>query len=345
MKSPDIASDIAQKSTTDPEISSASPKPLVSVCVLAYNQERTVRETLEGIVAQKTDFPFEAIVIDDASQDATPEIIAEYAGKYPHIFRPVFLKENYYSQKRSKFVELFFPMCRGEFMAFCEGDDFWTYPRKLQRQADFLRKHPDYSACCHQHKKKDEAGVLSPTYRSTLLLRSRDITAEDIFGDWIVQTATVMIRLNLLLSDHLFLDDLKQRRFKFTDVRIYAAILHLGKVYCFKQQWSVYRLHAKGISFSERQTESTGKTTQRLESLSSLYGGDPSYLPNLSKRAITRIEEISLALHKSKDLLLKFRPFCASWQIIRIGARYPRHTYFRIKANVGTLIFPNRKYK
>lgn len=123
---------------------------LVSVLCTAYNHEQYIRDALEGFVNQKTGFAFEVLVNDDASSDGTAAIIREYAEKYPEIIRPFYQKENQFSKGIGYIYEnIFYPSARGKYFAFCEGDDYWTDGSKLQRQADFLENHPDYSACVH----------------------------------------------------------------------------------------------------------------------------------------------------------------------------------------------------
>lgn len=123
---------------------------LVSVLCTAYNHEEYIRSALEGFVSQKTDFPFEVLINDDASTDKTAEIIREYEEKYPHIIRPFYQKENQFSKGIGYVYEnVFYPNARGKYLAFCEGDDYWTDDSKLQRQAEFMEAHPDYSACVH----------------------------------------------------------------------------------------------------------------------------------------------------------------------------------------------------
>lgn len=115
----------------------------VSVLCATYNHEKYLRQCLDGIIMQKTTFPFEVLVNDDASTDRTAEIVREYAEKYPDIIIPFYQKENLYSQNISIYSEVFLPHIRGEYVAICEGDDYWTDPEKMQRQVDALELHPD----------------------------------------------------------------------------------------------------------------------------------------------------------------------------------------------------------
>lgn len=122
---------------------------LVSVACLAFNHEATLAEALGSFVSQKTEFAFEILVNDDASTDGTAEVLREYAERYPGLIRPFYQQKNLFSQGKDPLLEALFPNARGKYVALCEGDDYWTDPTKLQRQADFLESHPEYSACVH----------------------------------------------------------------------------------------------------------------------------------------------------------------------------------------------------
>ena len=121
----------------------------VSVYCLAYNHEKYIRNTLDGFVNQQTDFPYEVIVHDDASTDGTAAIIAEYAEKYPDIIKPVYQSENQFSKGKGIVRPFVLPYMKGTYIASCEGDDYWTAPDKLQKQADFLDSHPNCFMVTH----------------------------------------------------------------------------------------------------------------------------------------------------------------------------------------------------
>lgn len=121
----------------------------VSILCTAYNHEKYIADALEGFVTQQTDFPFEVLVSDDASTDKTADIIRDYAARYPDIIRPFLFEENQYGQGTDIYQSYFYPNARGEYIAMCEGDDYWTDPQKLQLQVDWLDAHPEYSACVH----------------------------------------------------------------------------------------------------------------------------------------------------------------------------------------------------
>lgn len=122
--------------------------PLVTIRCLVYNHEPYLRQCLDGFVMQKTNFPFEAIVHDDASTDRSAEIIREYAKKYPDIIKPIFETENQYSKRDGSIGRIMREHTKGKYVAICEGDDYWIDPLKLQKQVDFMENNPDYGLVC-----------------------------------------------------------------------------------------------------------------------------------------------------------------------------------------------------
>ena len=168
--------------------------PLVSVLCLTYNHEKYIRDALEGFVNQKTNFPYEVFVHDDASTDNTAEIIREYADKYPDIIKPIYQKENQYSKGISILTTFIFPRMKGKYIAFCEGDDYWCNENKLQLQADWLESHPDYSFCVHNTKLVN--CVNGKEQLISAYQEDRDIPVEEII-QWksgLVQTSSYMFR-------------------------------------------------------------------------------------------------------------------------------------------------------
>ena len=114
-------------------------KPLVAIHCLVYNHEPYLKDCLDGFVAQQTDFPFVAIVQDDASTDMSADILREYTDKYPDIIKPIYHTENLWSKglvERDIYAAIQATGCK--YIAICEGDDYWTDPLKLQKQVDIL---------------------------------------------------------------------------------------------------------------------------------------------------------------------------------------------------------------
>ena len=139
---------------------------MVTIRCIAYNQEPYIRDCLEGFVMQQTNFRFEAIVHDDASTDGTAAIIREYAEKYPDIIKPILETENQYSKHDGSLERIMNEHIHGKYVAYCEGDDCWIDPLKLQKQVDYMEMHPD---CVLTHTDMDVKNV---------------VTGETLHGKW-----------------------------------------------------------------------------------------------------------------------------------------------------------------
>ncbi len=115
-------------------------EPLVSIKMMTYNHAPFIAQAIEGVLQQETDFPFELVIGEDCSTDGTREIVFEYQEKYPDIIRMITSDENVGMKKNGLRIV---KACRGKYVAFCEGDDYWQSPHKLQKQADYLERHPE----------------------------------------------------------------------------------------------------------------------------------------------------------------------------------------------------------
>ena len=131
-------------------IDSGSKMIKVSILCNAYNHGKYIRKCLDGFVMQKTDFEYEVLIHDDASTDDTATIIKEYEKKYPEIIKPIYQKENQYSRGISIYKIYQYPRIKGNFVALCEGDDYWCDSNKLQAQVDALENHPEIDMCAHK---------------------------------------------------------------------------------------------------------------------------------------------------------------------------------------------------
>ncbi len=117
---------------------------LVSIVCITYNHEPYLRQTLDGFLMQEATFPVEIILAEDCSTDGTRMICEEYAAKYPDQFRYIWSETNVGCVENERRA---ISAARGKYFAFCEGDDYWTDPLKLQKQVDFMENHPDVGLC------------------------------------------------------------------------------------------------------------------------------------------------------------------------------------------------------
>ncbi len=247
----------------------------VKVCVvcLVYNHGKYLRDCLEGIVRQITDFPFEAIVHDDYSTDDSAEIIREYAVKYPSIIRPIIEKSNLYSKHDGSLRKVIDKEIKGDYVAICEGDDFWIDPLKLQKQVNFLDLHPNYTLCFHN------VHVVTESKRKSFVklyshLKTGDYTADEIISKWTVPTCSAV------MCSKAYLERPYDCNFAVGDNVIWMNCCRFGKVYCINDKMGTYRKCDQGwtiSSYSDKDVEKKLSTCYKyvlhLDLLSQYFPG------------------------------------------------------------------------
>ena len=237
-----------------------APECKVSVLCATFNHEDYLRQTLDSFVAQKTDFPFEVLVNDDASTDHTAEILREYADRYPDIIRPFYQDENLYSRRMNVYDLVFFPAARGKYIALCEGDDYWNDPEKLQRQADWLDIHPEYSACVH-----NSIGKFSDQPDRVLFAQDgdRDIPFEQVINGMshAYHTSSILARREFILNPPDYRNVAYEKGY-FTDYAIGVRLCLEGKVRFLDRCMSVYRIGSNPSAWSKGVGQEYSKLTR-----------------------------------------------------------------------------------
>lgn len=252
--------------------------PLVAIRCITYNHEKYIRQALDGFMMQRTTFPFVAIVHDDASTDGTADIIRQYADRYPDIIIPLYESENQYSKKDgslARIVDGAVAKTGAKYVAICEGDDYWTDPLKLQKQVDFLEFHPEYSIVFHN---ADIANETTTPFRMTPV-EDREYTTDQVFLDWVVPTASIVIRRDAMR----FTND---PRLVNGDIWCVLCGLDHGRGHGMTDFMAVYRRHARGVTIMRR--------SKNLMEYVKCYIAHYQYLkesfPKLSRRAYNRIQ-------------------------------------------------------
>jgi glycosyltransferase involved in cell wall biosynthesis len=158
--------------------------PLVSVCIQTYNQSSFIEKSLDAILSQRTKFKIELLIGDDDSSDGTREICIEYAKKYPGKIRLFLHHRENNIRIASKPTGIFNSLynlfsSRGEFIAYCDGDDIWTDEYKLQKQVDYLKDNPETSFTYHEVKLIDENGLFI-SKKEDIEISERDFTSAEL---------------------------------------------------------------------------------------------------------------------------------------------------------------------
>ena len=273
--------------------------PKFKVCVnsMTFNQTKYITDTLDGFVMQQTNFPFICIIIDDASTDDEPEIIRKYVEKNFDLltsstsyeidnddsvvlysqhntnkncyFVVYFLKENHYSKNRSKrpYLAEWRKIC--DYEAICEGDDYWTDPLKLQKQADFLDANPQCSLTYHACKNVFSTPCkIYDKYAENVNKLYSDVE----LVDYPFQTGTVMYRKSIVESD--LYKRLVNIGCLFGDVLIYLTASRFGTIEGVNEQMSVYRRHEGGISQHMYEADKLWKNFKDWQKVALLFGGN-----------------------------------------------------------------------
>jgi glycosyltransferase involved in cell wall biosynthesis len=222
------------------------PVPILSCRVSTYQHAPYIRQCLDGIIMQKTNFPFEIVIGEDESSDDTREICIEYAKKYPDIIRLFLHKRENNILINGKSTAIFqgtYTMfkLRGKYQAICEGDDYWTDPLKIQKQVDFLDKNYDYGLVYTNYIKLTNNKFELIKYKTF----SGNVFDKLIMTNFI-GTLTVCFRKNLLDE----VDGLKiyDQNFKMGDYPLWLAFASITKFKFFTDSTSVYRISPNTLS-------------------------------------------------------------------------------------------------
>lgn len=212
-------------------------KPLVSVILIAYNQRRYIRQAIESVLAQETSFSYELLIGDDASDDGTSGIVAEYAQAYPDRIRAFIRPENLGAARNAV---LLLQQARGEFIASLEGDDYWIDPQKLEKQAAFLRESPDFIGCTSRIRCVDENGR-AIRGKPEWIRQKRVFTLADFDGVHLPGQASSLMRRNIFRQPGHDYSVLTEADTMISDRTAMLIFLLQGDFYCFDQPMSVYR--------------------------------------------------------------------------------------------------------
>ena len=209
-------------------------KPTVSVCMISYNHGKFIAQAIESILSQKADFSIELIIGDDCSTDDTFEICKAYARKDPRVKLLSREKNLGVMPNFSRTLQA----CTGKYVAVCEGDDYWSDPRKLAIQVAFLDSHPNYGGAAHQSDViTDDRFVRKFKLGVPEIIRTGDLTAGRLFHTASVvfrrEAVDVFCRAPLVLS---------------CDRLLNFCITFLGNIHYSDETMCAYRLHGGGMS-------------------------------------------------------------------------------------------------
>lgn len=240
----------------------------VSIVCTTYNHEKFVTNMLDSLLSQKTNFEYEILIHDDASNDRTQDIIRSYAQKYPDIIKPILQKENQYSKGISPNRTYNYPRMHGKYVAYCEGDDYWSDTNKLQLQYDAMEQHKECSICVHKTQcvsisneklnrefppiELNEGIITSQTYIAMELQKT----------GWLFQTSSYFIRAEIVQE----FSSSYVNKYPVGDLPLVLFSLQKGPCYYIARKMSCYRVDSGGaMSSLKSRKESIAHSSKMID--------------------------------------------------------------------------------
>ncbi len=276
--------------------------PKVSVLMLTYNHERFIAQAVESVLAQETSFPIEIVVGEDCSTDRTREILLKLQQSHPGTIRLLFREKNLGPQKNYAST---FAACTGQYIAMLEGDDYWTNPKKLQKQVDALDAHPEWSVCFHITRRVYDDGSKEPELYPANWTKEV-ATVHDLFQGNLFNTCSQVFRNRLFGALPSWLLEVEPG-----DWITNILNADCGPVGCILEVMADYRIHSQGLWSSKGRAYQLREILRALSRLDHHFQGkyrEPidQYRINLVNSLVAEVESLtnhlsSVAATKNND--------------------------------------------
>jgi len=232
-------------------------QPKVSVVTVTYNHERYIESAVRSVLEQNTTFPIEYLVSDDCSTDGASEILKALEKEYPGRMIMLLREKNF---KGALNFSDTYAKCAGEYVAFLEGDDYWTNSYKLQCQVDWMDAHPDCPLCFHPTSYVDEIG--RPIRKQYPEEPKRFYTLDDMMVQNWAQIGSVMLRRELMPEIPPWFSELL-----LGDWPLFILMARFGDLCCLPETMLAYRIHPNSHWSSRLEAEKTLATIEMFRIL------------------------------------------------------------------------------
>ena len=277
--------------------------PVVSICCITYQHVNFLRDAIDGFLMQETTFPVEIIIRDDASTDGTAEVVKEYVVKYPQLIRTILHAENQYSKGKRAFPETF-AVARGEFIALCEGDDYWTVNNKLEKQFQYLVSYPYAAGVFHRGSVVNEIGEKMPFWWDNRNYEKTFSQEDCIFKlKSAYPTASLVFRREKLLKSKLPYYFIKEP----CDFNLDILLTENGDLHFLDFEGSAYRQHLGGIWSSTTKLKQKMNMCSRYIALLQTQNIKNKYKKRLNSELKKCYEEIWWLYFEKKTLIAWFK--------------------------------------
>jgi glycosyltransferase involved in cell wall biosynthesis len=249
-----------------------SSKPVVSICCVTFNHREFINDTIIGFLSQNIEEPFEILIYDDSSNDGTVEILKDFEKRYPKIIKVVYQEENQYSRGVRGFINMLFASSKAEFIATCDGDDYWTDSEKLKKQVAFLRSNSKFVASGHDSVVVSGTGEeLSPSRLGDA--KQRDFPAKTLKRGFMPAYLDSLVFRNRLDYSLPFLKKIGNG-----DVFLMSRLGFHGDYHFHSDiKPSVYRVHQGGVWSLQKKEEAAATGANSFYWMSCHYAGCGEY--------------------------------------------------------------------
>ena len=272
--------------------------PVVSVVMITYNHEPYIRQAIDSILCQKTDFEFELVIGEDCSTDKTREICFEYQNLHPEKVRVLWSSRNLNSIGLSN-EQRTISHCRGEYLAFCEGDDYWTDSQKLQKQVDLIRVKKAVMCVAFTDWTYPDGRVVHSVYEN-----KEFVTFED-FKNHYFHTTTYLINRNAYGEMRLRYKDIDA----WTDMKVEFCMESIGKICLLPETVSTYRWSGSGVASSLDAAGSAEFHAKMMYCLA--WHGPEAHRPYFARRALAALDGLFMVNRRYRPTLLSPQHFMA----------------------------------
>lgn len=250
---------------------------MVSVIVCTFQQEQTISQTLESILAQKTNYAYEIIIGEDWGNDNTRNLCKEYESKYPNIHLT--------NQSKNLGITANYVNCiklaRGKYIMGCAGDDWWHNPNKIQIQVDFMEAHPECVLC---HTDNDEYYEHSGTYKRSVKQSQNIVPPEGRIQHFILGggehiSAVTMCFRRSTYEEHVPADEFAKRRFPREDWPVLLVLAAYGDIRYIPVSTATYRIGQESITHTSNYEKVIRRAQEDMEMTKYLYTLFPEWGP------------------------------------------------------------------
>lgn len=312
---------------------------MVSICCLTFNHKDYIEETIESFLKQKTTFKYEIIIHDDCSTDGTIEILKKYKKKYPKTIKLMLEKENQYS-KNIKIEPMVFKESCGKYIAFCEGDDYWSDENKLQKQFDFMENNSNYSLLVHDALLYMQ-DIHSFRERKCAVQESRDCSIEEIIlGTGVggsFPTCSMFFKCDIVKELPDFFMDAPVG-----DMPLMLFLGLRGKIYYMKDSMAVYRCNTPGswsVRIQNRTNEEVISSQKRFDDMMLSFNQFSDCKYDKEVRLYLLRNDFELNLYLKNYNYLKEKKFK---DLYKIASSKEKVRYFLLRNFCGVFLFLKR---